>query len=329
MLSIHDHPSGEPLACLLRSSTFETTLEVRGLAAAELRSRLLEQGTRLDWASLSNRGPVTVRLQQNQGHYSTDTNSTWETDLADGRVSLRSGGQASITIDPTHADTPALLPASLYLALAQQWAQAGLLPVHAAVMDFPDHGGVLAVGQKGAGKSILAAAALAAGAKVVSDDWVLIGKRNNQWQAERIRSFFMLRESWASQELLKNAPHLKFDPHTHRPKQLRRLHEYAPETPAACHLKTFWLLERPRTGRHSHSAVNLATPSRLLASLVEASMPVLFSQKLPHEHHILTQLAQSFVLTIRGYILTTGTDLIVYPKQTLEKLNFKSTERRR
>ena len=72
-----------------------------------------------------------------------------------------------------------LLPQALHLLLTQQWARAGLMPVHACAFSIAGQG-ILALGDRGAGKSSLVLAALAAGARIVSDDWLLLGLDTDQ-----------------------------------------------------------------------------------------------------------------------------------------------------
>lgn len=321
MLKVLNHPSGEPQACLLHSSSFQVTIEIHGIGPAELGSRINESGPRLDWRTLKDRGPVRLCLWQPRHTPATETGMTWATDLADGLVSLHSGGRAEIRIDQHHVDTPALLPSSLYLALAQQWALAGLLPVHAAAIEIPGHGGMLIIGRKGAGKSVLAAAALAAGAQVVSDDWVLLGQNGEVWMAERIRSFFMLRESWASKTLLEKSPQqLPFAAHRSRPRQVLKLDGQSCLTPPTCRLNAIWLLERPPSGRRTASTICRASPGAVLAQLIEASMPALFSRRLPKEHANLQSLTQQIARKLEGHTIQTGTELVHEPNAALNRL---------
>ncbi|MCC5865148.1 MAG: hypothetical protein JJU31_08535 [Wenzhouxiangella sp.] len=326
MLKVLDHPSGERQACLLHSSSFKITIEIHGIGPAELGSRINESGPRLDWRSLRDRGPVRLFLQQGAQESSAAPGEAWETDLADGLVRLHSAAHAEIRIGQQHVDTPALLPSSLYLALSQQWALAGLLPVHAAAIEIPGHGGILVIGRKGAGKSVLSAAALAAGAQVVSDDWVLVGQNEGLWMAERIRSFFMLRESWASNALLEKSPQqLPFASHRSRPRKVLKLDEQSCLTPSACRLDAIWLLERPSSGRRSSSTICPASPAAVLGQLIEASMPALFSRRLPKEHENLQALTQKIARKLEGYVIQTGTELVHEPDAALWRLWARSS----
>ena len=86
-----------------------------------------------------------------------------------------------------------ILPQSLHLLLAQQWARAGIMTLHAAAVSTPG-GGILSLGPRGAGTSTLTVSALAAGLGVITDDWMILGRAaDGQIEVERLRGFLMLR----------------------------------------------------------------------------------------------------------------------------------------
>ncbi|MGB0514036.1 MAG: hypothetical protein ACPGJE_04245, partial [Wenzhouxiangellaceae bacterium] len=139
--------------------------------------------------------------------------------LPDGEVISASGGAARIELRPGHGAPTRLVPQCLNLGLAQQWARTGRMMVHGACLGAGDRG-VLVLGRKASGKSVLCLAALTAGLRVVSDDWLLLGCDPNASIAERLRDFLMLRESWASRRLRIQWPDAPAAPAPARPKQI-------------------------------------------------------------------------------------------------------------
>lgn len=253
----------------------------------------------------------------------------YEKDLPDGRAILQSGAPGSVRIESHHRLAGDMLqPQSLYLLLAQQWARAGLMLVHGAAFEL-DGVGVLALGDKGAGKSVLTAAALAAGARVVSDDWVMVGlDRNGRLVAERLREFLMLRHGQACDRLMAALPDLRAAPLAKRPKTVFHVGDQ-PESVrrqfiTACSVDRIWLLKRPSSGRFQTSARTPASPVQALSALIQATMPLLFSRRFAHESAELRKTTDAAFTGDRSgnrlSTVRTGPDLLDHPEKALAEL---------
>lgn len=248
-----------------------------------------------------------------------------ELDLDDGQAVLRSGCPGKVLVESGHRLSEDLLqPQSLYLLLAQQWARAGLMLVHGAAFEFEGHG-VLALGDRGAGKSVLTMAALAAGAKVVSDDWVMVGAdADGTVRCERLREFLMLRHGLAHDRLLSALPGLQPLPLSSRPKSVVRMQEQPAELQAhfttTCRIDRFWLLQRRRTGRMPHSERIPATSADALSAVIRATMPLFFSRTFEHEAKRLRATAGRLATQIGASQVRTGTDILENPSSCLNYL---------
>ena len=245
-------------------------------------------------------------------------------DLPDGRAILASGLPGRIEFGTEHRRQDLLLPQSLNLLLAQQWARSGIMMMHAACFEF---GGVttLVVGRKAAGKSILSMAALAAGGRVISDDWLLVAlDPGGSAVAERLREFLMLREGWAGtqlRELLVDLPTQSASP---RPKHTIALDRVPPDIqtrfPAAATVDQIWRLQRPRAGRSRDTRSEALQQHHALAAIIESTMPLLYGAAFPAERRQLMHTAARLADGTRLRTVETGTDLIEAPRATLERI---------
>lgn len=249
----------------------------------------------------------------------------FEMDLPDGRAILPSGAPGTVRVEPHHHLADDLLqPQSLYLLLAQQWARAGLMLVHGAAFEF-DGTGILALGDKGAGKSVLTAAAMAAGARVVSDDWVMVGlDPAGRLRAERLREFLMLRHGQACDLLMSRLADLKPAPLAKRPKTVFHFRDQ-PESIRrqcipTCNIDRVWLLKRPPSGRFQPSTGTEATPVQALAALIQATMPILFSRRFALEAAELRKTTDAAFSRHRRCTVSTGPDLLDHPARVLASL---------
>ncbi len=290
---------------------------VSGIAASELAELLAGRARPKDWLKRVGRPPIQVALENESALAGGEETVQ---DLEDGRVVMRSGAPAAVAVEPEHRAPGFLLPESLRLAMSQQWARAGAIPVHGAVI-VSGSVSVLVIGPKAAGKSILSAAALAAGLSLVSDDWVLLGKddqtRPGVW---RMRRFVMLREGWAANQLMALLPDIHFQ-HAGRPKRVFHLPEEADERfPARTHINRIWLLERPGGSRRQHTTIEPAPSAAALASLIEASMPLFFGSAFPHERQRLMATARDLLKDCECFRVVTGTELVERPGGLLELL---------
>ncbi|MBL38770.1 MAG: hypothetical protein CMP07_10230 [Xanthomonadales bacterium] len=257
------------------------------------------------------------------------TGEPYEKDLPDGRGILHTGAPGSVRIETHHRLAGDMLqPQSLYLLLAQQWARAGLMLVHGAAFEL-DGVGVLALGDKGAGKSVLTAAALAAGARVVSDDWVMVGlDGDGRLEAERLREFLMLRHGQACDRLMDALPNLRPAPLANRPKTVFHIGDQ-PESVrrqfiTTCSVDRIWLLKRPSSGRFQPSARTPASPVQALSALIQATMPLLFSGRFAHESAELRKTTDAASSGDRSgsrlSTVRTGPDLLDQPETVLAAL---------
>jgi len=287
--------SSQP-SCLLVSDVFDATIQITGLTAPELRARLFERGQAWPWHRLIERSPLKIELLGDRRSDLVGGRSVAiERDLADGQVRLVSGGSSELRVRPNHDDRASLLPASLYLCFAQQWAQAGLIALHGAAF-VSSAGGTLAIGGKGTGKSTLTTVALSVGCPVVSDDWVLAKATPDSLIVERLRRFIMLRRSWASQRLLAELPNLGFVQHQDRPKVLLRVRQNDHRFPKQAEISRIFVLSRPRGARTENTQLRPLSSNETMAAMIQFSMPLLFSAAMPIER---ARLLQSITLCLR------------------------------
>lgn len=317
MLSVQAVP-GDPKACRVHCAPLNATLQIDGIAPAAMDWRLHRRGQAWDWSTLSGQAALRVRLL-NAPSSTPGEQPVIEKDLADGRVQLTSAGEARVRVEAHHREGQTILPTSLYLAMAHQWAQCGILPLHAAGLVSPT-GGILVTGGKGAGKSTLTAAALCAGWPIVTDDWLLLGTVQGQIQGCRIRNFLMLRESWATEQLKNRMGRNELVPDGARPKQVLSFPADDARFPSCADFKHLWCLHRPTGGRRQTTRQLAQTPAETLARLIEASMPLLFSARLPNERQQLMATAQSLTDELSSLRLETGLDLVEEAPATLETI---------
>lgn len=315
MLTVsHDHRAG---CC--RVDAKAATLKVRGIASGELSHALGLTESSFDWNSLVPNGrlevdaPLVERLRQGP---------VFEHDFDDGRVQLSSGAAGRVTFHSAHRfSARSLLPRSLNLLLAQQWARSGAMPLHAAAFEYAGRG-ILVLGRRGSGKSTLGMAAVAAGGQLVSDDWVLAsGRANQQALVERIRNFVMLREGKTTDQLLSSLPQLSFHPHAQHSRHVLWLGQAPkPLFPASCRIDEIWLLARASRARAEVSTRSLAADAGVLAALIESAMPLLFDARFPHERNALLSTCQHLIHNSSCSVISTGLDLTQAPGQVMDRL---------
>ena len=313
-------PASDPDSSTLCSEAFERRLEIAGLAAAELASLFGADRTRRDELALASRGPISVRIEQDEGTASAAVapKSLQPERLPDGQALLASGlpGQARLQAD---AATDRLLPGPLNLLLAQQWARQGLFPLHAAALRWRGRG-VMILGGRGAGKSSLVLAALAEGAEVVSDDWLLVGCERGEVRAERLRQFLMLRpgETWT-----RFAPSLGGDLDFRCGNDGRFVHAISPKDPAFpswIRVERCLLLHRPPADRPATTRLEASDQAGLLGELIDAAMPVLMTHRFPVERALLFDRFNALIRRLPTAAVTTGRDLLADPRSVLERL---------
>lgn len=138
----------------------------------------------------------------------------------------------------------------------------------------------------------------------------------------------MLRRGWAADQLIQRLSDLPFST-GQRPKTAFRLEDRTDvRFPAGAPIEQVWLLERPRAGRAERSTATPVPPSTALAAIIEASIALLFSQTFPHERRAVLDTLQALLRNTPCRTITTGTDLVENPEQTLARLmqhRFSST----
>lgn len=270
-----------------------------------------------------------IRVEIDNPHAPTHPESKpFEIDLPDGRAVLHSGRAGRVEVESHHALENTLIPQALALLLAQQYARGGVMLVHGAAFEI-DGAGILALGARGSGKSVLTAAALSAGARVVSDDWLLVSRdAHGRFSARRQREFLMLRHGWAGEQLLSALRALDAETRCGRYKSTLAIADQ-PETvrrrfPLSIGLDHLWLLERPRTGRADACAFAATDQATALASIIAATTPLLYGRDFPVESRALLDTARSLIATLGAHRLATGLSLVNDPARTFSDLRTRS-----
>lgn len=321
MLEILTGP--DPDHCRIATGTPASTIVLRGIGADELRARFAGAGRAPPWAGRKRTIQAAVddgELEGAPGEVAEDS----VFDLDDGQVALASDRPGRIRIDLDHGEPRFLLPQSLNLLLTQQWARQGCVPLHAAAVQV-DNTGLLAVGRKGCGKSLLTTAALLAGGHVISDDWLLAGLDDaHRPCVDRLRDFLMLRDSAAAARLMDRLPWLQTRPAGTRPKRTVRIDDLpdAERTRFASGttVDRMIILQRPPAGRGSVTMIRPAAPELLLSRLVESAMPALLGPTFPHERDQILTLFRRLVALVDSAVVETGTDLIDEPARTFRAM---------
>ncbi|GAB4167394.1 MAG: hypothetical protein Kow0020_00220 [Wenzhouxiangellaceae bacterium] len=244
-------------------------------------------------------------------------------DTPDGLVHLASGRPGRLTVLDHHRwHRDRLIPESLLMLLAQQVARSGAMIVHGAAIRIGDQG-MLVLGGRGSGKSILSAAALAAGCQVVSDDWLLLGHDSaGRLVAERLRDFLMWRRGWATDQLLHVLCESGFELQERRKRVLFIAEQSVArlnQLPEAVEIRRLCLLKRPRGARTTRSSIFELTQGQAMAALIEATVPALFTKQFAAERAALLNTSLS-LLTLGPFALCSGVDLVTDPSKALARL---------
>lgn len=302
-------------SALLHGIRLEFAVRMTGMAAEELRQLLAGCSIAADWAGqrrkivLDSIAPPSPLAAEEHCHR-----------FIDGTTFLLSGGPARVEVEADSQAPEYLLPQSLNLALAQQWARLGLMALHAAALQIEDRR-ILVLGPKASGKSTLCLATLVAGGQVLSDDWVLLGQdASGQSVCERLRRFLMVRDSWASAQLSDLRPDLNFQRSGSRPKQVLPVQAEGEHFLDSLAIDEIWVMARARGGRSADSIKRGERATEVLVHLIKAAMPLLFSARFPLEHQALMRTAQTLIQSCSAYQVQTGTDLVERPATTLRRL---------
>lgn len=273
---------------------------------------------RPSWEALRQIGPVGFEVEPTPPN-DTVIRADFQRDFGDSLVRCASNAAATVQFEPTHIPgDPRHLPTALGFAFAQQWARLGYACIHGALLTI-NGAGVLVLGQRGAGKSVLATSALAAGGGIISDDYLLAGVHNNTLLGERIRAFISLRQSWAAHTLFARSNDA-WQPNRSGTRAFLQPHANDPRFPAHHRIDHVWVLTRPRAGRRAESSLEPIPQAAFFTALVAATQPLLLGPDFPHEQRLLIHLFTRLASHARPARLETGQDIVLAPQTTWQRL---------
>lgn len=301
----------------LISTTFAGRVRVHGPASSALAALHLGATGRPSWEAIRQLGPTRYEaeaISQGQTHA-----EPFQRDFGDSLVHGASNAPATCSILPTHQPgDPRHLPAAMGFAFAQQWARLGHACVHGALLTV-DGCGVLVLGQRGAGKSVLATSALIAGGGIVSDDYLLAGERDGVLLGERIRAFMSLRQSWAARTLFA-ASKDGWHPNRGGTRAFLQVDASDPRFPTHSRIDRVWILVRPRAGRQQESSLEPISQAALFSALVGATQPLLLGPGFAHERRRLIHLFTRLASRARPMRLETGQDIVLESRAAWQRL---------
>lgn len=211
-----------------------------------------------------------------------------------------------------------VIPAAIGFAFAQQWARIGHAFFHGALLRVRGEG-VLVVGVRASGKSVLSASALAAGGGIITDDFLLLGVKDEVLVGERIRQFLALRRSWAADALVEGFSEV-WQPDRSGRRVFLSVSRDDERFPEFSRIDRIWVLKRPRAGRRVHSSLDRVSNAEVYASLVSAIQPLLLGVDFPHERNKLQALFAKLVSSVPTARIETGQDIVLEPKRTWDRL---------
>lgn len=308
---------------LLLASALSGAVRICAAQALPLAALYLGAAGRPSWAQVRAIGPVhfeAVLPDDAQGLARGDESSPpLELDLGDSHFHCHEDGSAMVTIRADHqAGDPRHIPLAMDFAFAQQWARLGYACIHGALLEV-DGAGVLVLGQRGAGKSVLASSALVAGGRIVSDDQILVGVRDGALVGERIRAFLSLRQSWAARTLFEGSNDT-WRMNRSGNRAFLAIDAASDRFPDHGHIDHVWLLTRPRAGRQTHSTLERLSQAELFAALITATQPLLLGADFPHERRLLQGLFVRLLQTRSIARLETGQDIVQNPMDSWRRL---------
>jgi hypothetical protein len=239
----------------------------------------------------------------------------------DSSLFLYSGdAQRLLTTHQTLKAPSSALQSLFMYAISHSLATQGGLALHGAAFQYPDFTPLI-LGDSRSGKSTLTSLALRMGAKVVSDDHLLLSK----WETDGGSVF----------ELESMRPDLHLRSPTHR---LLREPLASRLRPASFGGEQRWILPHdlnPQFQRRANPTVILCStvdrnleetdiqpmPSpAALAELMRCSSPLFLSAKFPKERTILMDLMSAMIASLPVFRLRLGRDLFDKPEQTFRRL---------
>lgn len=271
------------------------------------------------WEDLKALGPVRFETDQ-ESKRGAAAPLQIERDFGDSTVHCASGMSATTTILPSHKPSARQqIPGAMSFAFTQQWARIGHACVHGALLNV-EGTGVLVVGVRAAGKSVLSASAHAARGTIITDDFLLLGATaDDVIFGERIRRFLSLRRSWAADTLVGNLEG-EWTPDRSGRRVFLHVEPEDDRYPEFSRIDRIWVLKRPRSGRRSHTSLEKISNAEVYAALVSAIQPLLLGADFPHERAKLQALLAKLMSRAPAARIETGQDIVLEPKRTWERL---------
>lgn len=306
----------------LRATVLGGLVRATASEAVSLEGLFLGGTGQPDWEELKRIGPLcfdTIGAEPS----SEEPCPEFSRDFGDSEVRCRSGAAAVAEILPHHKERdPLRIPAALGFAFAQQWARHGHACVHGALLRVADTG-VLVVGQRAVGKSVLSASALAAGGAIVSDDFLLAGFASGKLVGERIRQFLSLRRSWAARSLRETFTDA-WTNNRNGSRAFLRIPDGDARFPESSSIDRVWVLGRPKAGRRETSTLAPVGQAELYAAIVAAIQPLLLGADFPYERERLGAIVTHLVASTPAARIETGQDIVLEPAVTWQRLLAKS-----
>lgn len=308
----------------LCSTTLGGHVDVNAREPLLLESLFAGGAARPTWSELRHAGPIRFSIDLANAPTAAapgtvgKTGATFHRDFGDSCVDCASNADAITRILPRHRlRDPLHIPTAMGFAFAQQWARYGHACVHGALLRVAGTG-VLVVGQRAAGKSVLSASALAAGGAIVSDDYVLVGLQAGKPVGERIRGFVSLRRSWAARALGERLPGA-WSHNRNQSRAFLRIPDGDPSFPNHASIDRVWVLGRPRSARRETSLLEPLAQARLYAALVAAMQPLLLGADFPYERARLSTLLAELA-SLPAARIETGQDIVIDPQTAWRRL---------
>lgn len=270
------------------------------------------------WRDLQRAGAIGVTAELADPPDS-ELPASFHRDFGDSTVACTSGAKATAQVLDSHPQPKvSRLPTAIAFGFAQQWARLGCACVHGAVLKL-DEITILVLGAQASGKSVLSTSCLAAGGGIVTDDYLLLGQREEAVFGERIRQFLSLRRSWAGESLVAEVD-VDWGVGTTGNRAFLRVPDHDARFPVLSRIDRIWVLRRPRAGRRRHSSLEPISQAEVYAAIVAAIQPLLLGGDFPHERALLRSLVGRLMASTSAARLETGQDIVLTPIQTWHRL---------
>lgn len=257
-------------------------------------------------APTAPRGDPAPRIHQYDGRV--------ELQVADGVVSI-SEGEPSCDL-ALAADVVLDEPVAAGIALFRAFALQDAIWTHALAFEYAGRS-VLALGPSYSGKSTLAAALIAAGGRLVSDDSVLVhATAGDRPTAHCLRDFMRVRQP--SEQLLPASIRRHLHPSERKDSWTLELATLDDHRRLATTPDTLWLLDATEDARPFTSSVRTATQSEALSHWIDATIPCFFHSTWPDERRRLLAMVSRFVADAELHAISFGHDLMSAPQATLD-----------